>query len=117
MILDFLVVPIEITLVLVNAPLITLTPFLDDMNYQIDHLLNHVLIVVEVDSIQILTCTPIILTNPLSISLNSLLHLPITSPPLNLKLQLKPIFQLLLSLRNILLPLIIILTLDRLPPG
>ena len=63
----FLVVLIDIILVLVNAPLVIITCVLDDINYNIVHPLNHVLIPIEEDYTQILTCTPIIITNPLLI--------------------------------------------------
>ena len=82
-----LAVHIEVSPVLVNAYPVMKTPASDGIYCYINHLLNHVLIVIEADHTQILTYTLILTTNPFSILLNNPLHSSITSPFLNLNLK------------------------------
>ena len=94
---NFLVIVIESTPVLVDAPLttiVTIFALLDDINNHIDHLLNHVLIVIEAYHTQILIYTKITRTKTLSILLNKLFHHLITRISLNLisPLQLLPLY-------------------------
>ena len=62
-----LIAPINFTLVLVNAPLVLITPFSDYTNHYIVILLTHVLMVIEVDHTQHQEATPTNNTNPLLI--------------------------------------------------
>ena len=70
-ILNSLVDKINLCLVLAIAPLVTKTPLLDAINQNMGLLLNHVLIVIEVNHTQIQKTTLRISTNPLLTLLNS----------------------------------------------
>ena len=77
---------INITIVLVNAPLVGITPRSDDINPYIVLLLNHALIAIEVDHTQMVKDTLTITTIPLLICLNNQFTTPPSEPEFQLNM-------------------------------
>ena len=102
---------INITIVLVNAPLVGITPRSDDINPYIVLLLNHALIAIEVDHTQMVKDTLTITTIPLLICLNNQFTTP---PPQNLSSNLICITQTSLLAHKILLFPILMLMVSHL---